>query len=480
MSDPELKWALEAAEKAIHNNDTARLDSLVSEHPGLLTRCYPDVECPVLLYATISYANFPGAENEGIYNRPDCARLLLDAGAVMHPRVYLRAIDTGAHGMLALFDEFGVLPQNLRTSTARGDLDQVRECFDAAGGLHNAGRPVPELRTGYSGAEADWPDPEDDRLIVADALLYACRLAHRDVAHFLMGCCLQLDDDLRTRVEAWQGKTAFVDFLLEKRPEGGRLSRSYREADDDPGLIWRRAVELRLLTALDDGDADTIRDLLAAEPFLLGPRYLETQEMLLAVAACSSGNLPVIEAVITSGAAITEVDEPPASRAILYALEYGNADYVPALSQIWPVPDDLPHAAGLGDMEAVAMRFANGFPRLDDPSLYVCPPGETPLAGVQEIVDRALAWAVQNGNYEVADYLLDHGANINTRWSTHEPASILHECAFAGRMEQVVYLVRKGIDVTIRDHRHNATPEDWARHTGHMEIAEYLAGLNGR
>lgn len=480
MSNSELKWALEAAEKAIHNNDTARLDSLVSEHPGLLTRCYPDVECPVLLYATISYANFPGAENEGTYNRPDCARLLLDAGTVMHPRVYLRAIDTGAHGMLALFDEFGLLPQNLRTSTARGDLDQVRECFDAAAGLHNAGRPEPELRTGYSGAEADWPDPEDDRLIVADALLYACRLAHRDVAHFLMGCCLQLDDDLRTRVEAWQGKTAFVDFLLEKRPEGGRLSRSYREADDDPGLIWRRAVELRLLAALDDGDADTIRDLLAAEPFLLGPRYLETQEMLLAVAACSSGNLPVIEAVITSGAAITEVDEPPASRAILYALEYGNADYVPALSQIWPVPDDLPHAAGLGDMEAVAMRFANGFPQLGDPSLYVCPPGETPLAGVYEIVDRALAWAVQNGNYEVADYLLDHGANINTRWSTHEPASILHECANAGRMEQVVYLVHKGIDVNIRDHRHNATSEDWARHAGHLEIAEYLAGMKGR
>lgn len=264
-----------------------------------------------------------------------------------------------------------------------------------------------------------------------------------------------------------------------KAAEGGRQARSYREANNEPGLIWRRAVELRLLAALDDGDADSIRDLLATEPFLLGPRYLETQEMLLAVAACSDGKLPVIDAVITSGAAITTAPEPPASRAVLYALEYGNAGYVPALSQIWSVPDDLPHAAGLGDMEAVAKRFTNGFPRLGDPSLYVCPPGETPLANVQEIVDRALAWAVQNGNYEVADYLLNHGANINTRWSTHEPASILHECAFAGRMEQVVYLVGKGIDVTIRDHRHNATPEDWARHAGHEEVAEYLAGLKG-
>lgn len=479
MSAPELTCAVEAAEKAIHANDTVRLDSLVAEQPGLLTLCYPDDECPVLLYATISYANFPGAENEAVFNRPDCARLLLDAGAVMHPRVYLRAIDTSAHGMLALFDEKGMLPENLRTLTARGDLESVRGCFDPSGALRDVGRPEAALRTGYTGADADWPDPADDQLIVADAFLYSCRLGHLDVAHFLMDRCHQLDDDLRTRVEAWHGKKAFIDFLLEKRPEGGRQARSYREADGKPGLIWRRAVELRLLAALDEGDAESIRDLLATELFLLGPRYLETQEMLLAVAACSEGKLPVIDAVIESGAAITNVDEPPASRAILYALEYGNAYYVPALSQIWPVPDDLPHAAGLGDMEAVAKRFANGFPRLGDPFLYTCPTGESPLAGVQEIVDRPLAWAVQNGNYEIADYLLDHGANINTRWSTHEPASILHECAFAGRMEQVVYLVGKGIDLNIRDHRHNATPEDWARHAGHEEVAEYLAGLKG-
>ena len=199
----ELKWAVEAAEKAIHANDTARLDSLLAEHPGLLTWRNPDDERPVLLYATTTYANFPGAENEVAFNRPDCARLLIEAGAVMHPRVYLRAIDTGAHGMLALFDEYGVLPENLRTLTARGDLDRVRGCFDPAGALRNVGRPEAELRTGYTGAEADWPDPADDRLIVADAFLYACRLGHRDIAHFLMDRCLKLDDDLRARVEAW-------------------------------------------------------------------------------------------------------------------------------------------------------------------------------------------------------------------------------------------------------------------------------------
>ena len=167
---------------------------------------------------------------------------------------------------------------------------------------------------------------------------------------------------------------------------------------------------------------------------------------------------------------------PPESRAVSFALEYGHADYVPALAQIWPVPEDLPHAAGLGDMEAVARSFADGPPKQGDPSLHHPRPGEASVATVQEIVDRALAWAVQNGNYEIADYLLDNGANINTQWSTHEPASILHECAIAGRLEQVKYLLRKGIDRRIRDHRYGATAEEWARHAGHEEVAGILAG----
>ncbi|MEM7205938.1 MAG: ankyrin repeat domain-containing protein [Planctomycetota bacterium] len=93
---------------------------------------------------------------------------------------------------------------------------------------------------------------------------------------------------------------------------------------------------------------------------------------------------------------------------------------------------------------------------------------------VQDVLDRSLAWAVQNAEYEVADDLLKRGADINTRWSTHEPASILHECAAAGRFEQVRYLVARGIDLSLRDHRFDATAEGWARHSGHEEIADFL------
>lgn len=53
-------------------------------------------------------------------------------------------------------------------------------------------------------------------------------------------------------------------------------------------------------------------------------------------------------------------------------------------------------------------------------------------ASVQQVFDVALAWACVNRRFEVASFLLAHGADINSRWSTHEPASILHESPCTG------------------------------------------------
>jgi hypothetical protein len=46
---------------------------------------------------------------------------------------------------------------------------------------------------------------------------------------------------------------------------------------------------------------------------------------------------------------------------------------------------------------------------------------------LQQVLDTALAFSVINRHFDVADFLLEHGADINTNWSSHEPASILHE-----------------------------------------------------
>ena len=47
-----------------------------------------------------------------------------------------------------------------------------------------------------------------------------------------------------------------------------------------------------------------------------------------------------------------KVRRPPSS-ALVFALEYGNAHLIPLLTPIWPLPDDLCHAAGVGDFARV-------------------------------------------------------------------------------------------------------------------------------
>jgi ankyrin repeat protein len=94
---------------------------------------------------------------------------------------------------------------------------------------------------------------------------------------------------------------------------------------------------------------------------------------------------------------------------------------------------------------------------------------------VQQVLDTALAWAVLNRHLDVADFLLQHGADINTRWSSHEPASILHEILYRNDYEGMQFLIDRGIDMTITDYRWGGTAAGWARHANKNEaMAQWL------
>jgi hypothetical protein len=100
---------------------------------------------------------------------------------------------------------------------------------------------------------------------------------------------------------------------------------------------------------------------------------------------------------------------------------------------------------------------------------------------VQQVLDTAFAWAVMNNHFEIADSLLAHGADINTNWSSHEPASILHELVFHANYEAMQFLIDRGIDMTIRDYRWNATAEGWAFHAANDEkMAQWLRDAQQR
>ena len=183
-----------------------------------------------------------------------------------------------------------------------------------------------------------------------------------------------------------------------------------------------------------------------------------------------------ITALLDLDPAILRRQPPPPSQAIEFAFTYAKTHLIPLLTRIWPLPDDLPHAAGMGDLARVKRWFdESGAPALGDlENHYPCNRRRTRVEdddlqwgapAAQQVLDTALAWSVINRHFDVADFLLEHGADINTNWNSHEPASILHHLVFLPEpYESMQFLIDRGIDMTIKDYRWNSTAQGWARY----------------
>jgi hypothetical protein len=445
-----LEWAAAEAERAIHHNSVERLTQLVQEYPALLSWRGDSGES-LLGFATGSFGDSGDPYREQMFTRLECAEFLLDAGAIADPAVWEDAIRARAKGVLQLLSRRGALPRNLDTLTALGDYDGVRDCLDA-------------LRARPSG----------DAATVTQAFLSACRFGHRAVAALILDRCIELDPALGQRVEKWRGRSGFIDYLVEHPQRYGRPW----QAVVSP---WQTVVMSEALTAIDEDNLQEFTTWLQRDPDLLGESQLARRGELVEHAVLND-----------RGAFITRMFEfAPAlamrrlpSSALVFALAYGKAHLIPLLTPIWPLPNDLSHAAGTGDLPRVKGWFDEvGRPRLGVLGQHY--PANNPSvlrnlhwtpAKTQHILDVALAWACMNRHFEIASFLLERGANINSNWSTHEPASILHECAMRGNYEAAQFLIDHGIDMTIRDYRWNATAEGWALHAAKdKKMAEFLA-----
>ena len=432
----DAEWAATQARHAIHNNDVDRLKQLLAEHPALLSWRGDDNHDGLLGFATGAYGDAFGEERERWFTRAASAELLIDAGAVVTPAVVDGLVQSRAVGLLNLFERKGLLPRDLRFFAALGDLDAVRGAMKAS-----------------------------DLAAVNDAFLVACGFHHEAAATLLLDQSITLDAALGEHIDASVegGRAAFVRDFIEKLP----FDRTRRA---ESGL-WATFVMGRVGLAINERDLATFVGVLRQEAWLLGDSWVGFQDGLIGNAALN-GLREFIVALFELDPAILHHEPPPRSQVLEFAITYGHTELIPLLTRIWPLPDDLPHAAGTGNLARVKQWFdASGAPALGDvgdqfPNNGVHIEANDPWTATaeQKVLDTALAWSVINHHFDVADFLLAHGADINTRWNSHEPASILHTLVFEDDYEAMQFLIDRGIDMTVKDYRWNSDARGWARH----------------
>ncbi|HKW47630.1 MAG TPA: ankyrin repeat domain-containing protein [Gemmatimonadaceae bacterium] len=452
-----LDWAATQAKRAIHDNDLERLKQLLVEYPGLLSWQADDDHNGLLGFATGAYGDAFGEERERWFTRKASAELLIDAGAVVTQSVCEGLLESRAVGLLELFQRKALLPRTLAFFAALDDIDAVRKAL-----AENA----------------------NDLATVNAAFITACRFAHEPVASLLLERAIVLDPDLGNKIDDALGRVAFVKDLVEKTPLDPRRAIALGP--------WKTFVIGQVDRAMHERDLTAFVAGVQREPWLLGDEYVDLQQKLIANAT-QNGQGEFIVALLDLRPAILRT-QPPASQAIEMAFTYGHTHLLPLLARIWSIPNDLPHAAGLGDLARVRHWFgASGEPALGDvqnqyPSSSYMPKFRVeeyarqwgPIS-VQRVLDSALAFAVINRHFDVADFLLAHGANINTHWNSHEPASILHHLVFEDNYESMQYLIDRGIDLTIKDYRWNSTAHGWALYGKHDEkMARWLEDADRR
>ena len=104
----------------------------------------------------------------------------------------------------------------------------------------------------------------------------------------------------------------------------------------------------RVTHATHDDDLAAFVSALRREPWLLGDEYVAFQAELIEKATLNDRG-PFITALFGLDPAILRRQPPPPSQAIEIAFTYAKTHLIPFLTRIWPLPDDLPHAAAIGD-----------------------------------------------------------------------------------------------------------------------------------
>jgi ankyrin repeat protein len=231
-------------------------------------------------------------------------------------------------------------------------------------------------------------------------------------------------------------------------------------------FLLSRGARHHIYSAISLNLADEVRRIVAADPAALNSRMSRNENNQMPLHYAVRQNRPEMVALLLDlGADPLAVDGsgmPAAAyakapdtdrRAMERIRSLTSSELLSAARGARPAHSgmmDLVASVALGDWETAA-RLLSESPKLVGPG--------------------ALHLMAKRNNVAAVKWLLDHGADPNSRWA-HWDADVtpLHLAAMQGHADVVRLLLGAGADPTIRDSKHDSDAIGWAEFFGQLEI----------
>jgi len=209
------------------------------------------------------------------------------------------------------------------------------------------------------------------------------------------------------------------------------------------------------------------------------------------VACASVDNVEVAAALLDAGASIDGVG---AWSPLEEALYWGSDGARYLLLERGASIHNLRIAAGLGRVDSIE-SFFNSDGSLKTGAGEIHWPFEDPLTSnlpkpikeqlqskidgwshqSRHIINNAFVYACMRNRIEAAKLLLDKGAQINAvPPGFHYAGTALHNAAVNGHRAMVEFLIEHGADANTKDQENGGSPAGWAAYGGHQELSDYL------